>query len=73
MEIRKFSKLAKLAGVLQGDLLTSYIFILVVDYNHDYVMRTALIGREYKLGFQLLKKIKQKSTTYQCYRYGLLR
>ena len=38
-----------LAGVLQGDTLAPYIFVLVIDY----VMRTALEGRENKLGFQL--------------------
>ena len=38
-----------LAGVLQGDTLASYLFVIVIDY----VMRTALLGREDKLGFQL--------------------
>ena len=38
-----------LAGVFQGDTLAPYIFVIVIDY----VMRTALPGREDKLGFQL--------------------
>ena len=41
-----------LAGVLQGDTLAPYLFVIVIDY----VMRTALLGREYKLGFQLRKR-----------------
>ena len=41
-----------LAGVLQGDTLAPYLFVIVIDY----VMRTALRGREDKLGFQLRKR-----------------
>ena len=41
-----------LAGVLQGGTLSPYLFIIVIDY----VMRTALKGREDKLGFQLRKR-----------------
>ena len=41
-----------LAGVLQGDTLAPYLFVIVIDY----VMRTALLGREDKLGFQLRKR-----------------
>ena len=41
-----------LAGVLQGDTLAPYLFVIVIDY----VMRTALQGRENKLGFQLRKR-----------------
>ena len=41
-----------LAGVLQGDKLSPYLFVIVIDY----VMRTALLGREDKLGFQLRKR-----------------
>ena len=41
-----------LAGVLQGDKLAPYCFVIVIDY----VMRTALQGRENKLGFQLRKR-----------------
>ena len=41
-----------LAGVLQGDTLAPYLFIIVIDY----VTRTALQGREDKLGFQLRKR-----------------
>ena len=41
-----------LAGVLQRDTLAPYLFGIVIDY----VMRTALQGREDKLGFQLRKR-----------------
>ena len=41
-----------LVGVLQGDTLAPYIFVIVFEY----VMRTALLGREDKLGFQLRKR-----------------
>ena len=41
-----------LAGVLQGDTLAPYLVVIVIDY----VMRTALLGREDKLGFQLRKR-----------------
>ena len=41
-----------LAGVLQGDTLAPYLFVIVIDY----VMRTTLFGREDKLGFQLRKR-----------------
>ena len=41
-----------IAGVLQGDTLAPYLFVIVIDY----VMRTALLGREYKLYFQLRKR-----------------
>eukprot|EP00116_Pleurobrachia_bachei_P017686 sb/3477948/ len=39
-----------LAGVLQGDTLAPYIFIIAIDY----VMREALAGRE--VGFTLRKR-----------------
>ena len=38
-----------LAGVLQGDTLAPYLFVIVIDY----IMRKALTEREEKLGFQL--------------------
>ena len=41
-----------LAGALQGGTLAPYLFVIVIDY----VIRTALLGREYKLGFQLRKR-----------------
>ena len=41
-----------LACVLQGDTLAPYLFVIVIDY----VTRTALQGRENKLGFQLRKR-----------------
>ena len=41
-----------LAGVLQGDTLAPYLCVIVIDY----VMRTDLLGREDKLGFQLRKR-----------------
>ena len=44
-----------LAGVLQEDTLALYLFVIVIYY----VMRTDLLGREDKLGFQL-RKIKSR-------------
>ena len=41
-----------LAGVLQGDTLSLYLFVIVIDY----IMRKYLTGREEKLGFQLRKR-----------------
>ena len=41
-----------LACILQGDTLAPYLFVIVIDY----AMRTALQGRENKLGFQLRKR-----------------
>ena len=41
-----------LAGVSQGDTLAPYLFAIVIDF----VMRTALQGREDKIGFQLSKR-----------------
>ena len=40
------------AGVLQGDTLAPYLFIIALDY----AMRTALGGKEEKLGFHLKKR-----------------
>ena len=45
-------KFSILAGVLQGDTLAPYHFVIVIDY----IMRKALMGREEKLGFQLSKR-----------------
>ena len=39
-----------LAGVLQGDTLAPYLFIIVLDY----VLRKTYGGREEALGFKLL-------------------
>ena len=44
-----------LAGVLQGDTLAPYLFVIVLDYD----LRTAIDGREKDLGFHL-EKIKSK-------------
>ena len=41
-----------LAGILQGDILAPFLFVIVIDY----IMRKALTGREEKLGFQLGKR-----------------
>ena len=41
-----------LAGALQGDTLAPYLFVIVIDY----VMITALVGSEDKLGLQLRKR-----------------
>ena len=43
---------SSLAGVLQGDTLAPYLFVIVIDY----IMRKALTGREEKLGFHLRKR-----------------
>ena len=40
------------AGVLQGDTLTPYLFIIVMDY----ALRKALKGKEEELGFQLKRR-----------------
>ncbi|XP_078661569.1 uncharacterized protein LOC144905694 [Branchiostoma floridae x Branchiostoma belcheri] len=40
------------AGVLQGDTLAPYLFVLVLDY----ALRVAIEGREEELGFQLVKR-----------------
>ena len=41
-----------LAGVLHGDTLAPYLFVIVINY----IMRIALLGREDNLGFQLRKR-----------------
>ena len=48
-ETEKFSILV---GVLQGDTLAPYLFVIVIDY----IMRKSQTGREEKLGFQLRKR-----------------
>ena len=45
-----------LAGVLQGNTLATYLFVIVIDY----IMRKSLTGREEKLGFQLKKSQSRK-------------
>ena len=40
------------AGVLQGDTLAPYLFIIVIDY----ALRKALKGKEEELGFQLKRR-----------------
>ena len=50
-----------LAGVLQGDTLAPYLFVIVIDY----VMRIALLGREDKLGFQVPRGMDRQ----QCKRF----
>ena len=46
-----------LAGVLQGDTLAPYLFVVVLDY----ALREAVEGREDQLGFQLLKRKSRRS------------
>ena len=41
-----------LAGVLQGDTLVPYLFVIFIDY----IMRKSLTGREEKLGFELRRR-----------------
>ena len=55
-----------LAGVLQGDTLAPYLFVIVIDY----IMRKSLTGRYEKLGFQLRKR-QSRNTTHNSHRYGL--
>ena len=45
-----------IAGVLQGDSLSPYLFVIVIDY----IMRKSLTGREEKLGFKLRKRKSRK-------------
>ena len=45
-----------LAGVLQGDTLASYLFIIILDY----AMREALKGREEELGFTLQQRLSRR-------------
>ena len=45
-------KFSILSGVLQGDILSPYLFVIVIDY----IMRKYLTEREEKLGFQLRKR-----------------
>ena len=40
-----------LAGILQGDILAPFLFVIVIDH----IMRKALTGKEEKLGFHLRK------------------
>ena len=42
-----------LDGILQGDTLAPYLFVIVIDY----VMKTYLKGREGKLRFQLSRRV----------------
>ena len=41
-----------LAGVLQGDTLAPYLFVIVLDF----AWRIAIDGREEELGFHLVKR-----------------
>ena len=45
-----------LAGVLQGDTLAPYLFIIILDY----AMREALKGREEELGFTLQQRLSRR-------------
>ena len=56
-----------LAGVVQGDILAPYFFVIVIDY----IMRKAITGREEKLDFQLRKRQSRTSTTHNSHIYGL--
>ena len=51
--------LSILAGVVQGETLSTYPFIIVIDY----IMRKALMGKEEKLGFQLRKRQSRRVLT----------
>ncbi|CAH1266644.1 Hypp3470 [Branchiostoma lanceolatum] len=48
------------AGVLQGDTLAPYLFVIVLDYT----LRVAIEGREEELGFQLMNVGKTKFMAY---------
>ena len=41
-----------LAGVLQGDTLAPYLFVIALDY----ALRMAIDGKEEQLGFQLTRR-----------------
>ncbi|MEE8288342.1 MAG: reverse transcriptase domain-containing protein [Nitrosomonadaceae bacterium] len=45
-----------LAGVLQGDTLAPYLFVIVLDY----ALRKAIDGREEDLGFRLVKRMSRR-------------
>jgi len=45
-----------LAGVLQGDTLAPYLFIIVLDY----ALRMAIAGREEELGFHLVRRLSRR-------------
>ena len=49
------------AGVLQGDTLAPFIFIIVLDY----ALREATLGKEEELGFQIMKR-KSKRHGPEC-------
>ena len=49
-----------LAGVLQGDTLAPYLFVIVIDY----IMRKPITGKEEKLGFFFKEETKKKGTTH---------
>ena len=45
-----------LAGVLQGDTLAPFLFIIALDY----ALRSAISGQEVKMGFTLTKKASRR-------------
>ncbi|CAH1268778.1 Hypp3984 [Branchiostoma lanceolatum] len=47
-------------GVLQGDTLAPYLFVIVLDYT----IRVAIEGMEEELGFQLVRRIGPRTVTY---------
>ena len=52
-----------LAGVLQGDTLAPYLFVIVLGY----ALRKVISGREEQLGFQLLKRKKPEERSKHSY------
>ena len=55
------------AGLLQGDTLSPFLFVIVLDY----AMRTALKGKE-ELGFMLIKRLRRRhpAVTITCLIYA---
>ena len=54
------------AGVLQGDTLTPYLFIITLNY----ALRQAINGREEDLGFIIIPSKEQKGSGSGGYRPG---
>ena len=57
------------AGVLQGDTLAPFIFVIVLDY----VLRKAISGRESEFGFMLTPRAIEQKLRKGHHRLGLRR
>ena len=56
-------------GVLQGDTLAPFLFVIVLDY----ALRKAINGREEELGFTMIPRRSRRVTAKMANRYGLRR